>query len=869
MVSAKKIGLNIKNTIFMNNAAATTSLMPRAKRIEKPYKLVFIAGTRPEFIKIAPVIVEAMKYPEQFNVVIVNTGQHKEMGKDILPAFGISDKRINYKLEVMKHGQLLEEQFGTMIAKIGRDVLLKEKPDMVVVQGDTTTCLAATFAAIFHDIPVAYIEAGLRTYNNLYPYPEEYFRKLACEFPELTLYLCPSARAVQNLLNEGKPKNKIKLVGNTVIDALNYIKNQPADLSRLNLPKGKKIVLFTCHRREVWGHGAVPGHGLKGIFGVIKVIAKKYADNIHIVYPVHMNPAIMNIAQATLGNIPNVQLIEPLTYSEIVQLMIRSYLIITDSGGIQEEGAALGKPVLIIRNETERPELVKAGVAKLVGIDMPEELEMTIEELLKSEYRYKEMAWPFFPYGTGDAAIKIIKEIKEYFSLPLFPEEMITPVSSIEDLKSHLFDTQLLEFIYRPREKESIVPKVQSAVNNAVSCLISSGIQNNDGSFSGYYDREKLQYTFAYPEITGYGILSLLEQKQKSDVTAIKQECIKKARAAADWLISEMKEAGAGKAVPARHYYNKDFEGPDYQRFYFAFDNGIVLNALIQIFKETREMKYLVAAKQIASFLLDTLKIGSNEPFACYDPNEGIPGKRAVNPMSDWSTNPGAFLAKISEGLLNMFGETGEEKYLYAAENLCDRALKFQQKDGRFITSPKGEDTHAHPHCYSAEGLLFAAQFLKKAKHSKTKAYLTAAAKATKWLLDNMTPAGKIKYLFENGKFLQYERSDVLAQALYLGTKLVNEISELDQANISAVKPMIDAYKNVELPILANHLIDTYQILTSQMTLFDDNAMNGGFVFGTDYSGKLKMHDVNAWCTIFAIKALQAYKDLMQNREGK
>jgi len=879
-------GLRVKHfrsseKILRENIRATEG------RIMKPYKIVFVFGTRPEIIKMAPLIKEFKSNgnARYFQPILVHSGQHKQLSEGILPIFGIREDEVIVNLHSMEKAR--KKQFSYIESHL-EDVFSILQPDMVVIQGDTTTAFAARIAANMHRIPVAYVEAGLRTHMTEYPFPEESNRKGAAALaPDFTLYFAPSEISKKNLLDEGIPEQRIFITGNTVIDALNVVKEQKTDLSRLNLPEDKKIILFTCHRREVWEHGK----GLKAIFGAIKTLAAKYKDQIHIVYPVHLNPIIKKLAYKELGDTPNVQLIEPMKYTDMVHLMGKSYLIITDSGGIQEEAPALGKPVIIIRDFTERPEVISAHVAKLVSISRPEDLESTVEKLLTNDEEYREMSQPVFPYGKGDASAKILAAIKRYFRIE---EEELEPSrlkikldrgrqaslikiqrkfnafadqhpDSRKNLpqkshQKHVLDSlraKLFSIFGVSHVKPKILGAVDISIDAAKTWLMESGVQNKEGAVSGYFDYEKKEYTFAYPEITGYSISTLLDLSKGASKKEDQNIYFEKAKRAADWLIDELKDAGAGKAIPARQYYKKEgFESPEYQQLYYTFDNGIVLSAFVEMYQATKDMKYMEAAKVVVRFLLDTVNVGSNDPYACFNPKTNEP----VNYHMGWSTFAGAYLAKTSEGLIKYYEETGDERCMKAALSLCDRALKYQEENGRFVTSPFGKDTNAHPHCYAAEGLLFTASYLKKKgiEHLRSYLYTQGATKATKWLIENMSPRGEIWYAYENNEFQKIERSDVLAQVLYLGSKLIdNLVSVIDLKNQATPED----YKTIYLYAIAQNLMSYQTDVNFDAALF---CPPGGFGFGTDFTGQDKKKDINAWCTLFAMKALQAYKDLWE-----
>lgn len=367
-------------------------------------KVLFIFGTRPEAIKFSPLIKEMQKEPENFSVRICVTGQHKEMLYQVLDFFDITP---DYDLEIMEPSQTLYTITSKIIKSI-EPVLTEEKPDLVFVQGDTTTVLMGALGAFYSQIPVAHLEAGLRTGNLYSPFPEELNRVLVSKMTDY--HFTPTTQSADNLKQEGVESRKIYKVGNTVIDALllavelvegnegEYIKYFP------QIDFSKKVILVTCHRRESIGDG------FASICRSLKEIAE--SNDVEIVFPIHYSPAIRQSAErAGLYDVGNIHIIDPLDYSKLVYLMKKSYLVLTDSGGIQEEAPSLGKPVLVMRETTERPEGVEAGVAKLVGVDK-EKIVSETEKLLHSPDKYYKMANAVNPYGDGSTSKKIIEILR-------------------------------------------------------------------------------------------------------------------------------------------------------------------------------------------------------------------------------------------------------------------------------------------------------------------------------------------------------------------------------------------------------------------------------------------------------------------------
>ena len=363
-------------------------------------KILSVFGTRPEAIKMAPVLTELNKYPEITSIVCV-TAQHREMLDQVLELFEIKP---DYDLSIMQPNQSLAEITARALTKLD-EVLIKENPDWVLVQGDTTTAMVGALAAFYHQIKVGHVEAGLRSFDKYQPFPEEINRKIATSISDL--HFAPTEVSKQNLLCEGVNESIIEVTGNTVIDALLQVAEKPYDWNSSPLsgiPRNKKIVLVTAHRRE--NHG----EPLHNICAALRSLAEQFSD-VQIVYPVHLNPNVQKIVRATLGDIANVTLLEPLEYLPLVHLMKQSYFVITDSGGIQEEAPGLGKPVLVLREVTERPEGVTAGTVKLVGTDAA----MILREatnLLMNVAAYQEMSQAVNPYGDGKASTRIVARLQ-------------------------------------------------------------------------------------------------------------------------------------------------------------------------------------------------------------------------------------------------------------------------------------------------------------------------------------------------------------------------------------------------------------------------------------------------------------------------
>lgn len=360
-----------------------------------------IFGTRPEAIKMAPIIQEMEHHKGEIDSVICVTAQHREMLDSVLDTFHITP---DYDLNIMKKGQTLDSVTGTILRGLN-DILEKEKPDMVLVHGDTTTTFASALSAFYHKIPVGHVEAGLRTHDLYSPYPEEANRQMVGTIAEL--HFTPTMQSLKNLLQENKDPEKIYVTGNTAIDALRTTVRKEYDNPALRWAKDARIILLTAHRRENWGEP------LKRVFTAVNKITEKYPD-VRVIYPCHMNPAVRGLADEMFGNNDHVRVIEPLEVTDFHNLIKKSYLVLTDSGGIQEEGPSLGKPVLVVRETTERPEGVEAGTLKLVGTST-ENIVKQVSRLLDDEVEYERMSKAENPYGDGHASERIVNAIVRYF----------------------------------------------------------------------------------------------------------------------------------------------------------------------------------------------------------------------------------------------------------------------------------------------------------------------------------------------------------------------------------------------------------------------------------------------------------------------
>lgn len=380
-------------------------------------KIMLVFGTRPEAIKMAPLVKEFQKYPEKFKTIVCVTGQHREMLDQVLHIFEITP---DYDLNIMKQGQDLYDVTARVLTGM-RDVLKEAQPDIVLVHGDTTTSTASALATFYQQIPVGHVEAGLRTHNIYSPWPEEMNRLITGRIA--TYHFSPTPLSRQNLLDEGVKEFAITVTGNTVIDALYMVVDKIKKDKKLDgeleyalrfsgynvnrLRGGKKMVLITGHRRENFGDGFI------SMCKAIKALTQKY-PNVDFVYPMHLNPnvrkPIHEVFGADLSDLGNMFFIEPLEYLSFVYLMEKSAVVLTDSGGIQEEAPGLGKPVLVMRDTTERPEALEAGTVKLVGTDY-DKIVSEVSALLDDEAYYEKMSKAVNPYGDGLACSRIINQL--------------------------------------------------------------------------------------------------------------------------------------------------------------------------------------------------------------------------------------------------------------------------------------------------------------------------------------------------------------------------------------------------------------------------------------------------------------------------
>lgn len=370
----------------------------------KKIKVMTVFGTRPEAIKMAPLVLELQKQSQRFEAITTVSAQHREMLDQVLDIFHIKP---DYDLNIMHARQTLTDITSNVL--INLDKILKEaKPDIVLVHGDTTTTFAASVAAFYNQISIGHVEAGLRTWEKYSPYPEEMNRQMTDAMTDL--YFAPTNQSKANLLKENHKEDNIYITGNTAIDALKQTVDKEYHHDILDkVSPDNKLILLTMHRREN------QGEPMRRVFKVIREVVESRED-VEVIYPVHLSPAVQEAAKEILGNTERIHLISPLDVVDFHNLAARSYFIMTDSGGVQEEAPSLGKPVLVLRDTTERPEGVEAGTLKLVGTES-EKVKEEMEELLDNDAEYQRMAQAKNPYGDGKASERILDAIAYYFGV--------------------------------------------------------------------------------------------------------------------------------------------------------------------------------------------------------------------------------------------------------------------------------------------------------------------------------------------------------------------------------------------------------------------------------------------------------------------
>ncbi len=378
-------------------------------------KVMTIFGTRPEAIKMAPLVLELEKQSEHFESIVTVTAQHRQMLDQVLEIFNVQP---DHDLNIMKDRQTLIDVTTRGLEGLNK-VMQEVKPDIVLVHGDTTTTFIAALAAFYNKIVVGHVEAGLRTWNKYSPYPEEMNRQLTGVMADL--HFSPTKKSAENLLNENKAEESIFITGNTAIDALKTTVTQEYSHPVLEKLGSDRLILLTAHRRENLGQP------MRNMFKAVKRLVEEH-DDVQVIYPVHLNPVVREIADEVLGNDPRIQLIEPLDVYDFHNFASRAHLILTDSGGVQEEAPSLGVPVLVLRDTTERPEGIEAGTLKLAGTE-EETIYNMAKELLTNQVAYESMAKAANPYGDGNASKRIAEAIRYYFKKTNVRPEPYNPLS--------------------------------------------------------------------------------------------------------------------------------------------------------------------------------------------------------------------------------------------------------------------------------------------------------------------------------------------------------------------------------------------------------------------------------------------------------
>ena len=376
----------------------------------KKLKVMVVFGTRPEAIKMAPLVLELQKHSDSIETITVVTAQHRQMLDQVLETFSIKP---HYDLDIMGQNQSLLDITGKILEKFD-PIVKQELPDIILVHGDTTTTFAASLVAFYNQVRIGHVEAGLRTFDKYSPFPEEMNRQMTDNLADL--YFAPTSESKENLLKENHPESAIVITGNTAIDALKLTVQSDYYHEVLDqLDPDKKLVLVTMHRREN------QGQPMRNVFTALREMVDLHQE-IEVVYPVHLSPAVQEVAKDILAGHDRIHLIEPLDVLDFHNLASRSYFIMTDSGGVQEEAPSLGKPVLVLRDTTERPEGVRAGTLKLVGTD-PVRVKEAMTALLTDEALYRQMSQAPNPYGDGRASERIVQSIQQYFGAATFVSE--------------------------------------------------------------------------------------------------------------------------------------------------------------------------------------------------------------------------------------------------------------------------------------------------------------------------------------------------------------------------------------------------------------------------------------------------------------
>ena len=599
-------------------------------------KVLTVFGTRPEAIKLAPVIKELERRSDVFDSRICVTAQHRELLDQMLELFDISP---DYDLDIMTNNQSVTDVTVAVLSGLRR-VLEAEQPDWVLVQGDTTTTMASGLGAFHHGSRVAHVEAGLRTFDQLNPWPEEMNRRVAGVVADL--HFAPTAASVENLYREGISKERVYLTGNTIIDALGIVSAMPFDPRGTALAEiplgGKRVVLMTLHRRET------PPEAIGDVCAAVTDIAAGHED-VQIVCPIHPNPNVRQPILELLSGIPNITLLPPLDYRSMIWLLQRTYLVITDSGGLQEEVTALGKPVLVVREKTERTEGVAAGTAQLVGTNR-HAIEASARRLLSDRVAHERIAQPTVLYGDGNAARKIADALRE---------RSLTG-------GAHAVDREAI-----------------AAAAQGLRTWISAGsCQSPTGAFVAWVDLADHKTAYEYPEISGYALTYF------AGLPSASEEEVAAGRRAADWLTARVQ----ADDLAARDWWDNGAV--------YLFDLGMIASGLLSFGRLTNVERYVEAGVRLVDFLRDELS-----------PGRPISAIARRGPQSDrhiWSTRGVPHLAKLVQAFLLAEELTGSGALPIAAE-LIEAAKRLQDFEGYTRTDPNTRTVMLHPHLYAAEGL--------------------------------------------------------------------------------------------------------------------------------------------------------------------
>lgn len=789
----------------MNSSSIRTNAA-RGVPAHKPLKTMFVMGTRPEAIKLAPVILGARSEPSKFDVNVVSTGQHKQMLQQALDTFDLVP---DHSLLGFKKGQTLCDLTSRIVRGIGT-VLDSNPADVIVVHGDTVSAMAAALAASFHGLPVAHVEAGLRAYGDFSPFPEEQNRRVISHVADV--HYAPTTAAVQNLLREGILISDIVCTGNTVIDALDIASKKSGVAEILaDIPEDKRVVLVTSHRRENIG---AP---LKRICAAVKKIASQHED-VHVVWPVHKNPLVRDAVLAEMQGAKNITLIEPLDYASFVGMMKRSYFIMTDSGGIQEEAPALGKPVLVMRGTTERPEALECKSAKLVGTSAKTLVEEA-ERLLNDPLEYEKMAGTNTPFGDGRSSGRILDDLYLRFSK--------------KARRSGVHDSggEVTREVTRLRNGKIPVPEesVGAAFSGVRQWLLSSGIQaEKTGAIFSWFDPEKNSYSYIYPEIMGYWMSSMCYLAGSEPLNEGTDTALTSARRAGDWIIKKGFEDCGG--VLSRFYTRGGGKQDPFQQsqgIIALFDNGMLLSGFLNLYEKTLEDRYLSAAKVISSFIMDKMAPEGGRIQALYCSKDDTYAEHSQR----WSCFAGSFLSKVAIAMLHMASVIEDPAYRDCASRLCDNALKYQEKGtGRFMLLDGS--TYTHPHCYTCEGLISSGSLLGNEQ------FLDAGLDGTKWLLQKAGSEGFVRRNYQsNVRFPKAVSSDIQAQAIRLFYLAKNESAETVQFAQAARKLLLF-------------------MLSFQNLQEEDPRTYGGFRYGTDTRDGREINTYNSWASMFAMQAM-------------